>query len=196
MASRKGSQPRTSPREYRLTSGGGRSGVGGRNGPRGSLRGIGRRHHHWHFHARSDARRDAEPAGRSHGRCALHLERRSATARIRSAAFQNGNALPVERPLDRSFEMRTPGGRRTRAPFFVPLGDRAVLRGRHLHPEPLVRPDVPRGTIALLDHLHRGGDPRNHSREPRQVADVFRQDRGHRPPLLPLDRGQGGALRR
>ncbi len=37
---------------------------------------------------------------------------------------------------------------------------------------------------------------RHHPRRPGSLADVLRRDRGRRSALLPLDRGQGGALRR
>ena len=48
----------------------------------------------------------------------------------------------------------------------------------------------------LRRHHHHRGDARHHPRQPAPRAHVFRPDRGRRPALLPVHRGQGGALRR
>ena len=48
----------------------------------------------------------------------------------------------------------------------------------------------------LPHHAHDAGDACDHPRQSASRAHVFRPDREHRPALLPLDRGQGGALRR
>ena len=49
---------------------------------------------------------------------------------------------------------------------------------------------------AVLDHAHQRAHARHHSRRPRPLAAVHRRDQGRRPALLPVDRGQGRALRR
>ena len=48
----------------------------------------------------------------------------------------------------------------------------------------------------LLDHAHQRAHPRHHPRRPRPLADVLGRDQEHGPALLPVDRGQGRALRR
>ena len=61
----------------------------------------------------------------------------------------------------------------------------------------LVPDDAHRHASGRLPH-HRdhGRDARDHPRQPRPRAHVLGPDREHRAALLPLDRGQGGALRR
>ena len=49
---------------------------------------------------------------------------------------------------------------------------------------------------AVLDHAHQRAHARDHPRRARPLAAVHRRDRRHRPALLPVDRGQGRALRR
>ena len=53
-----------------------------------------------------------------------------------------------------------------------------------------------RRTDSLLDHVHQRRGPRADSREPAPRADVQRADPIARAALLPVDRGQGRALRR
>ncbi len=49
---------------------------------------------------------------------------------------------------------------------------------------------------AVLDHAHDGADARHHPRGARSIADVHRRHQRRRAALLPVDRGQGDALRR
>ena len=46
----------------------------------------------------------------------------------------------------------------------------------------------------LLHHLYQREDPRNHPGQPGPLPHVLRGDRGGRPPVLPLHRGQGGPV--
>ena len=49
---------------------------------------------------------------------------------------------------------------------------------------------------AVLDHAHERAHARDHSRRARSLAAVHRRHQGRRSALLPVDRGQGRALRR
>ena len=51
------------------------------------------------------------------------------------------------------------------------------------------------GAGGLPHHRHGACKPRPHSPQSRALTHLFRCDREPGPPLLPLDRGQGGALR-
>ena len=59
-------------------------------------------------------------------------------------------------------------------------------------------PRPPRGAPSpgvVPHHAHDRAHARDHSRGARPLAALHRRDRGRRPALLPVDRGQGGALR-
>ena len=91
---------------------------------------------------------------------------------------QDRHAGAPRRPLDRLGEPGDAAGRRRAGAVLVPH-----------------RADRHR-TDQLRDHHHHRGHPRHHPRQPAPGADVFGPDRQRRPALLPLHRGQGGALRR
>src|SRR3546814_836399 len=147
---------------------------------RPALRGARGGAHRRHLPRRQDPCRPDAVRRRAHGRPAGdHARRETARAPVRGRSPQDRHAA---------------AHRRTHARLF---GDDRAARRRSA-PGVLVhgfarRPSAP-GVV--LDHPHQRAHPRHHSRRARPLAAVFRPDRRHRPALLPVDRGQGGALRR
>ena len=142
---------------------------------RGRRRGAHRRH----LPTRRDPHRRGDHGGRA--------RRRGARARL--VAQARADRLPPRPPEDRDAAApgrpdhrlrRPPGPARGRPAAAVLDPDRTdhAAAGR-----------VPR-------HLHHAGRARPDPRQPAPGAHVLRPDRERRPALLPLDRGQGGALRR
>ena len=129
---------------------------------------------------RQDPHRRNPVRRRPHGRPARdHAGRTPARAPVRDRPAEDRHAAAHRRPHARLFaDGRT--ARRHAAP-----GD--VVHGFAR------RPSAP-GLV--LDHPHQRAHPRHHPRRARPLAAVHRPDRGHRPALLPVDRGQGRALRR
>ena len=93
---------------------------------------------------------------------------------------QDRHAAAPRRPHDRLLGARRAAGRRSAARCSRSSGT------RDMHPR----------AAAVLDHAHQRAHARHHPRRPRPLADVLRRDQGRRPALLPVDRGQGRALRR
>ena len=119
------------------------------------------------------------PAGRVGEAPALGLSR----APLWRSACGSGASRPARRPrldgrIDRLGAPGDAGRRRPAGAVLVP--DRADRQRRR---SPAASPDD-------------RGDARHHPRQPAPLADVFRPDRQRRAALLPLDRGQGRALRR
>ena len=135
---------------------------------------------HRHVPLGAHPRRPAELRGRPRGRPAGEAaRRRAARAQAPGRAPEDGHAAATRRSHDRLRSPRRPAGRRSRARVLV-----------HGHAR-----DAP-GAAALLDHAHDGGDARDHPRRARPLAALRGRDPGRGPALLPVDRGQGRALRR
>ena len=95
-------------------------------------------------------------------------------------AAQDRHAAAPRRPHDRFLALERAARRRSGAGVLASWATRAM------HPR----------AGAVLDHAHQRAHARDHPRRPRPLAAVHRRDRGRRPALLPVDRGQGRALRR
>ncbi len=111
------------------------------------------------------------PAGR-HARCSI------ARAASAGRASEDRNATPSGWADDRFRSHAGPAGR---------LPDAGIL-----FPGPCVPASA---ASALLDHPHESPDSRRDSGRPRSLTPLHRADRGDRPALLPIDRGQGDAVR-
>ncbi|CUP60735.1 Uncharacterised protein [Flavonifractor plautii] len=92
------------------------------------------------------------------------------------AAVQDGYAPPGERP-QRGF-----------------LPDGGTAGGRAGPPLLLRDGAAARESGGVLADLHQRRHPRRYPGQPEPLPPVLRGDRGHRAPVLPLHRGQGGAL--
>ena len=130
---------------------------------------------------RLDSHRPAELRRGSRRGSARHLPCRAPEGvALAAGSPEDRNAAAPRRPHDRLFGV--PGAaRRSRS-------DPGVFVPRHAGATS--RPGV------VLDHAHQRDHARDHPREPRPFADVFRRDRGRRTALLPVDRGQDPPLRR
>jgi hypothetical protein len=169
-------------REHRHRRRAGRAAAGGRRHhhdgralprPRG-------RHHHRHLPARGDLRR-RRPRRRRPGRrgavaVAVGLAGAAGPA---AGAAQDRHAVPHRRQDHRLRGARAAAGRRAAAAVRARSRRRAAAAA----------------AAALLDHLHHRRDPRPHPRQPAPLAVVPGRDRGRRPALLPVDRGQGRPVR-
>ena len=148
---------------------------------RHSLRGGCRRADHRDLPVGPDPCRPRALRGRPRRRSAGEDAGR-ATARAEAArrAAQDRHAAASRRPHDRFLACSpcSPATIRRRCSRF--MGTRAM------HPR----------QVAVLDHAHERAHARDHPRRPRPFAAVHRRDQGRRAALLPVDRGQGRALRR
>ena len=117
--------------------------------------------------------------GRAGDPPAKTLGRAAARARLPGRAPEDRHAAAPRRPHDRLRRAR--GAARRRPGAGVPfLGDARDASA----------------AAALLDHAHERAHARDHPRRPRPLAAVHRRHQGRRAALLPVDRGQGRALRR
>ena len=105
-------------------------------------------------------------------------ERQPRRVRLRAGPLQDRHALPAQRPDHRLRQARAAA--RRRRPAAVQLRHRADHAAADRLPH----------------HLHERGGPRPDPRQPAPGADVLRPDPEPRAALLPVDRGQGRALRR
>ena len=117
------------------------------------------------------------PCGRSAGEDAGRAAARAGAA---GRAPEDRHAAAARRPHDRLLGARRAAGRRSRRRCSRFIG----------------RPRDASAPAALLDHAHQRAHARDHPRRPRPLAAVHRRHRGRRSALLPVDRGQGRALRR
>ena len=117
-------------------------------------------------------------AGRAGDPPAKRLGRPPARAQLAGRAPEDRNAAAARRPHDRLLGAGGAARRRSRAGVLVP---------RHARHAP--------GAAAVLGDAHQRAHPRDHPRRPRPLADVLGRHQEHGPALLPLDRGQGRALR-
>ena len=120
---------------------------------------------------------ETRPAGRLGDRGVGQAGGADRRARPAPRAAEDRDAAEARRPDHRLERRGRPAGGRRPGDALVPFA-RAGL------PAALLRRD-----------RDEPAHPRHHPRQPRPVGDVRRADRGRRPALLPLDRGQGGALR-
>ena len=135
-----------------------------------------------HVPVRADPRRPAATtqAGRAGDPPAISARGAAARARAAGRPAEDRHAAAPRRPhasTSRSWR-RSPATHPT--PVFSFLGTRATAPA----------------AAAVLDHAHQRAHARHHPRRPRPLADVHRRDRGRRPALLPVDRGQDPPLRR
>ena len=131
---------------------------------------------------RADPRRP-EAATRPAARATRRRQRWRAparTARCRPGRLKTGTPPRLD---GRTHRLRR---RSASSPATIRRRCSRFLGARAMHPR----------AAAVLDHPHQRAHPRDHPRRPRPLADVHRRDRGRRPALLPVDRGQGRALRR
>ena len=157
-----------------------------RRGPRRGAHGRGRRHRrrgrggdHRHLPPGRDPRRRGADSGGAGGgqarrRAGLHVQ----APGVRPWTPEDGHAAAPGRPYHLLRRAGGAAGRRSPGAVLLP------------HPAHRDAPDE------LPHHRHDARDPRPHPRQPAPGAHVFGTDRGHRPALLPVHRGQGGALRR
>ncbi len=157
----------------------GRRGAGraDRAGPRD--RRCGRRRDHGHLYGGAHLYRGVHGARGPPGRTCGHGARQQLAApRLRGGPPQDGHAGAGGPRVAGSRPHGQTGRRRARA----------ALR--------LWRRPCRAAVGALLGHLHERRDPSRDPRGSRQIAPLQRQDQRDRAAVLPLDRGQGGALRR
>ena len=147
---------------------------GRRHGPRRR-----RRPDHRHLPPRGDPHRRGQARGRPPQRPRLRAAC-GAHRRPRAAARppQDRNAAAARRPHDRLGRGRQPARRRRAGDVLLPLGRAGAAADR------------------LRRHRDQPAHARHHPRQHRAVGDVRRSHRRRRAALLPVDRGQGGALRR
>ncbi len=117
----------------------------------------------------------AGPGGRCPGAQAFRAALRAGPAH---GAAQDRHAGAPRRPQHRLGEPRHAGGGRRSGAVLVP--------DRQDHD----------AADFLRDHAHDRGDARHHPGQPRPVGHVFGPDREPGAALLPVHRGQGGAVRR
>ena len=139
------------------------------------------RAHDRHVPERLDPRRPAELRGGPGGRPAGQAPgaRGCASCKLPVGRLKTGTPPRLDgRTIDFTVLAVQPGD--DPEPVF------SFLARRALHPR----------AAALLDHAHERAHARDHPRRPRPLADVRGRHPRRRPALLPVDRGQGRAVRR
>ena len=132
-----------------------------------------------HVSRRPHSYRRRKDPGRAGRRSALARSvAHPARARFRARPAEDRHAAAARRQHDRLARARHTAGRRPAGPVLVP--DRADHDAADRLPH----------------HRDQPGDARGHPRQSRPLAALCRRDHRGRAALLPLDRGQGGALRR
>ena len=133
-----------------------------------------------HLPRRAHPHRARSVRGRTRRRPAVEPARREvARAAVPCRATQDRHAAAHRRPQHRLHRPAGAAGRRAGAGVLLSGAARRA------------------STTGLLPpHGHQRAHARADPRGDRPLADVHRRDRGRRPALLPVGRGQGGALRR
>ena len=173
-------EPHAAPAERRRPAARRHARARRRDADRHADRGASRRADGRHVPRRQDPRRPGELRGRPRGRPGVDRPRaRAARSRPRGRPAEDRHAAAHRRPHASTTRASPSSPATSRRPVFSFLGRRAE------HPR----------QVSLPHHAHDGAHARDHPRGARPLAALHGRDRGRRPALLPVDRGQGGALR-